>query len=87
MSPCSTCHPRVNYTCHTSTCHPRIEGNIYIYIYEIPIPMRCKNREKNIRQKNKNNHTQDIIYVVQQFAYIHENCRNFTILKKKYRVR
>ena len=49
--------------------------------------MRCKNREKNIRQKNKNNHTQDIIYVVQQFAYIHENCRNFTILKKKYRVR
>ena len=33
--------------------------------------MRCKNREKNIRQKNKNNHTQDSIYVVRQFTYVY----------------
>jgi len=42
------------------------EGNMY----EIPRPMRCKNKEKKYTQK-KNNHTQDSIYVVRQFAYVH----------------
>ena len=39
-------------------------------MYEIPRPVRSKNREKNTPKKN--DHTQDSIYVVRQFAYVHE---------------
>ena len=39
-------------------------------MYKIPRPMRFKNREKYMLKKN--NHTQDSIYVVRQFAYVHE---------------
>ena len=36
-------------------------------MYEIAKLVRCKNREKYALKKN--NHTQDSIYVVRQFAY------------------
>ena len=38
-------------------------------MYEIPGHVRCKNREKYTLKKN--NHTQDSIYVIRQFAYVH----------------
>ena len=38
-------------------------------MYEITKFVRCKNREKYTLKKN--NHTQDNIYVVWQFAYVH----------------
>ena len=38
-------------------------------MYEIPRHVRCKNREKYTLKKN--NHTQDSIYVIRQFAYVH----------------
>ena len=38
-------------------------------MYEIAKLVRCKNREKYTLKKN--NHTQDSIYVVRQFAYVH----------------
>ena len=38
-------------------------------MYEIAKPVRCKNREKYTLKKN--NHTQDSIYVVWQFVYVH----------------
>ena len=38
-------------------------------MYEIPRPMRCKNREKNICQRKII--TQDSIYMIWQFVYIH----------------
>ena len=34
-------------------------------------PVRNKNREKTHAKEKKNNHTQDNIYVVRQFAYVH----------------
>ena len=44
---------------------PDIDGNMY----EIPRPRRCKNRENYTPKKN--NHTQNSIYVVWQFAYVY----------------
>ena len=38
-------------------------------MYEIPRPLKCKNREKYTPKKN--NHTQDSIYVIQHFVYVH----------------
>ena len=54
-------------------------------MYEIPRPVRCKNREKYTAKKN--NYTKDSIYMVRQFAYVRRVARDFTTLKKKYRVR
>ena len=57
---------------HPSTSKPVAleldDGNIL----EIPKSVRCKNREKIHIHQRKNNHTQDSIYMVWQFAYIHE---------------
>ena len=53
-----------------------IDGNMY----EIPRPVRCKNREKYMPKKN--NYTQDRIYVVWQFAYIHRVVRILLFSKK-----
>ena len=47
------------------SCH-MADGNMY----EIHRPIRCKNKEKYMPKKKKN-HTQDSIYMVQQFAYVH----------------
>ena len=38
-------------------------------MYKIPKSVRCKIEKKNTSKKN--NHTQDNIYVVWQFAYVH----------------
>ena len=46
-------------------------------MYKIPRPVRCKNKEKYTPKKN--NHTQDSIYVVRQFAYVQNN--DFYILR------
>ena len=53
-------------------------------MYEISRLVSCKNREKYTAKKN--NYTKDSIYVVWQFAYIRRVARDFTTLKKKYRV-
>ena len=58
-----------------------IDGNMY----EISRLVSCKNREKYTAKKN--NYTKDSIYVVWQFAYVRRVARDFTTLKKKYRVR
>ena len=41
-------------------------------IHKILKSVKCKNRENIYIHQRKNNHTQDSIYVVWQFAYIHE---------------
>ena len=68
---------------------PDIDGNMY----EIPRPVRCKNRENHTPKKN--NHTQNSIYVVWQFAYVYgvaeislfsgknTKCDNTVFLSKK----
>ena len=50
-------------------------------MYEIPRPVRYKNRKKYIPKKN--NHTQDNIYVVQQFTYVHEVAEISLFSRKK----
>ena len=42
--------------------------------------------EKNIHQK-KNNHTQDSIYMVRQFVYVHRIAEISLFLRKKYKMR
>ena len=44
-----------------------IDGNIH----EIPTSIRCKNRDKIYAKKKKKNYTQDSIYVIRQFTYVH----------------
>lgn len=65
-----------------------VEDSHVMGICTILKPVRCKNREK-IRQKKKkiNNHTQNSIYVVWQFAYIHGVTKISLFSRKKYRLR
>ena len=57
-----------------------IDGNIH----EIPTSIRCKNRDK-VYAKKKKLHTRQ--YLRNSAIYLRPwSCRDFTILKKKYRV-
>ena len=49
-------------------------------MYEIPRHMRCKNKEKYTPKKN--NYTQNNIYMIRQFVYIHRIARILLFSKK-----
>ena len=68
-------HLRNQATCERKTSalmEFEVEDSHVMGICTILKHVRCKNREKNTsKEKNNNTHTQNSIYMIWQFAYVH----------------
>ena len=71
---------------HTHKCHVAKIRYVCRELNPNSQPLRNKKIEKNTRQRKKQSHAQDNIYVVRQFAYVHGVAEIFTIIREKYRV-
>ena len=72
---------------HTRKCHVAKIRYVCRELNPNSQPLRNKKIEKNTRQRKKQLHAQDSIYVVRQFAYVHGIARISLLSEKNTKVR